>query len=360
MCGLFGSYGLPGKQAYNILRPLATLSSLRGTDSTGCTFGYKDKNNPEVLEFSTYKSLNNSADMADLLSFQKAFEPNPQVVLGHARKTTTGDTNLYCAQPIETERIIGVHNGTIQHLVPDKWNEYHGVCTKDEVDQKGISDSIVLFRILDQRGLSELMQELENSFDPALAIIYVDRQNNTLNFLRNDKRKLYFAENNKNKGFVWASEAEFINFALDYADEEVKKDWSEVALFPEETLLSINLLTNELTTVEQEIPKQIWKFKPATGIYNHAKHYLPPPHIHNELGKVKVKGPFVGFGGVPISRKKYKELLAASSCSFCGSTDSELGDKVTWVDYKDYVCEDCTKYLGDQLPTFFPRTSATA
>lgn len=118
--------------------------------------------------------------------------------IGHNRWATSGakddDAN---AHPFIHGDIVGVHNGSIrnQSLLDDH--------------KKFIVDSDNVFYHLNKNGLTDTIAKTDGAF----ALVWFDRSNNSLNFIRNEERPLCIAKLT-NGYWVWASERGMLTWLI--------------------------------------------------------------------------------------------------------------------------------------------------
>lgn len=123
---------------------------------------------------------------------------NYNIYIGHNRFATQGkkdeDAN---AHPFVHGDIVGVHNGTLrdQKLLDDH---------KDF-----IVDSDNLYHHLNKNGLDDTLAKLDGAF----SLVWYDKSNNTLNFIRNDERPMAIALLT-NGCWVWASEMGMLRWLI--------------------------------------------------------------------------------------------------------------------------------------------------
>lgn len=170
---------------------LLFVDALRGTDATGIVFadytGTLEK--PKVL---TYKR---ALEARDFLNTPKAKnfinESNwYNFWIGHNRAATKGGTWDYNSHPFHHGNIIGVHNGTLftHNNLPD--------------GKDFIVDSEAIIYSINKIGIVDTVELIDGAF----ALSYYDKENNSLNLIRNSDRPLFFGEIDDNGSFVYASE----------------------------------------------------------------------------------------------------------------------------------------------------------
>lgn len=123
---------------------------------------------------------------------------NFNIYIGHNRYATQGDKSKDDnAHPFIHGDIVGVHNGTLrnQSLLDDH---------KDFV-----VDSDNLYHHLAKNGLADTIQKA----DGAYALVWYDRTDNSLNFIRNDERPLCIGKLT-NGSWIWASEYQMLTWLV--------------------------------------------------------------------------------------------------------------------------------------------------
>lgn len=129
-------------------------------------------------------------------------------VVGHCRAATHGSINKKNAHPYHFGKIIGVHNGTISYMVPkDK-----------ELDR---TDSSVLYEKINSQGLKSALEEARYG---AYALAWIDVSANTLNFIRNDQRPLFFVRSKMNTHY-WASERRMLEYMMSFDNTGYDEPW---------------------------------------------------------------------------------------------------------------------------------------
>lgn len=127
-----------------------------------------------------------------------AHKHNFNIYVGHNRWATSGakddDDN---AHPFIHGDIVGVHNGSLrnQRLLDDH--------------AKFAVDSDNLFYHLNKNGLDETLKKVNGAF----ALVWYDKTDNSLNFLRNEERPLAIGKLS-NGYWVWASEIGMLRWLI--------------------------------------------------------------------------------------------------------------------------------------------------
>ena len=172
MCGIVGvSVNQKAKalrQGTALFKSLLVENTKRGKDSTGIVYQYKD--GAEIFRgFLPGKEAQNFVlPELDALG-----------MIGHTRYATVGDKDSYLnVHPFETEKYIGVHNGTIFN--------YKHLRDHFKLESKGQCDSEIIYRLLDKFGLDGL-KYVEGLF--MLVFIHKERPDE-INLITNGSKPL--------------------------------------------------------------------------------------------------------------------------------------------------------------------------
>lgn len=188
MCGIVGMAGdINSVDATGTFRDLLDVAQLRGRDSTGAVRVHRDG------AYSSAKEIGAPAYLCDTKRYMSQIETGSALALiGHCRAKTIGEVKRENAHPFDVPDagIIGVHNGTLQAY--HSWPEY----------KHGMTDSEALYNRIAAKGAEETFAEVEGAF----ACVWWDRTQNTLNFIRNNERTLFFAFSEDRRKVLWASE----------------------------------------------------------------------------------------------------------------------------------------------------------
>lgn len=196
MCGLFGMAGVGvNSDDLDVINDLMVVSALRGTDATGLAAGttygksrcFKLKGDPYYWQWGATEK-----------GFEKSlFNISNTYFLGHCRKRTTGALDEKGAQPFTGDKIIGTHNGMLSW----DFDKFH-------------TDSAKLISLLNTSNNDFQSVIDKTSAHDAIALVWFDTENGTLNLYKNNKRPLFFAFNEKRNVLYWASELEMLTLAL--------------------------------------------------------------------------------------------------------------------------------------------------
>jgi hypothetical protein len=117
--------------------------------------------------------------------------------------------NHYNTHPFEFDHITGAHNGTLDYQSQKRLEEAIG--------EKYPVDSQTMIAAIAKLGIEEtisLCEEGATSSDGAWALVWYDAMDNSLNFLRNKHRPMWYAFNEELDRIFWGSEHEIINAAV--------------------------------------------------------------------------------------------------------------------------------------------------
>lgn len=171
---------------------LAAFNVPRGKDSTGVAFVYEDKATKKMTT-QVVKGVMNPVTFFDSSNVKEICNERPAfAIVGHNRLATIGHINIHNAHPMTVEHLVGTHNGTVDAFKPYKHEE------------DKITDSRNLYKHLAQYGLQSVIQEAGAA--GAMALVWVDKKDNTLNFYRNTHRPLYYMYTTIGSTMYWSSE----------------------------------------------------------------------------------------------------------------------------------------------------------
>lgn len=364
-CGLFGGISSTlSDQEKEVINRLGILSVFRGDDSSGVI----SVNNAWATKEAEVSVIKDVVPVTQLLSTNKdaIFSGRRTAIIGHARAKTIGTNTVGNAHPHRHKHIIGCHNGTINNFV--KYGEDR-------------SDSSVLFERLANEDLTEVLKDANRS-GGAYALTWIDLQDNTLNFIRNDKRTLYLMYSSGNSTVYWSSEKDM----LDFVDKRSSMVFKVPYLLAEHTLLSLNLnsiskkkvfdlesfLVSKPVSVVPMIAAKKEESKPESTFL---PNFVTNPVIKEEkkaandeysVNVFATKATIVKFNNEKVARnpalvKSHKVSYAAyngmlyppakmvnilnKGCELCGQPKRVI-DKVFWPAENTFVCEECMKDPG--------------
>jgi hypothetical protein len=194
-------------------KDMLTVCQVRGKDSTGIFTV-----NGEVYDVA--KMVGSPEFLMDMKSFDSALSGLPRIIAGHCRRKTVGENIPANAHPYDFENLVGMHNGTLRNYYT--WPGFSHKRT----------DSYALFDRINDIGVEETFEDVDPA--GAWALVWYDKANDTLNFLRNDDRPLWMTWTEDKRNILWASEPWFFGAVerwqplwdgKDNNDELVSKYW---------------------------------------------------------------------------------------------------------------------------------------
>ncbi len=161
------------------------------------------------------------------------------LVAGHCRHATRGSVSSANAHPFNFSNLIGMHNGTLMDNIGPKVPKNNGKKNKNGMEDTE-TDSESFYRYLNDHTIEEALAELK-PYSDAYAFVWYDKRDKTLNFLRNNKRPLWFGQTNNNT-LYWASEKEFLQFILNRNyGSGYSNNLTKLAEIPADTLISFDV-----------------------------------------------------------------------------------------------------------------------
>lgn len=195
MCGLVGTAGKLTAETDKLLRKLLIIDSIRGEHSTGIAAV-----DPQGVT-RIAKSVGNPWNLFDTKAYDQAVQKFNRVVIGHNRYATQGDVNKKNAHPFDFDTLVGVHNGTLN-------NKHNLLDSRDfQVDSEN------LYHHMEQKGLDNLLDTMRGAW----SLVWWDKVNETLNFLRNDQRPMWFLWSTDGEILLWASELPMLELIMDHS-----------------------------------------------------------------------------------------------------------------------------------------------
>lgn len=201
ICGIVGVAGKITIKEERVLRTLLILDTLRGIDSTGVAVV------PRIGNVKVTKELGNAYSLLDTKSYDKVMMGAHRAIIGHNRFATQGIVSKRNAHPFDFDGIVGVHNGTLK-------NKYKLLDSKDfDVDSEN------LYHHINQKGLRDAM----NVISGAWALVWWDKFEESINFLRNEERPLYLTRSVDGGTLFWASELWMLQVACSREDINIEQ-----------------------------------------------------------------------------------------------------------------------------------------
>lgn len=198
MCGIAGVYSTQySNPERDLFQRLLLLNAFRGMDSTGVI---KIRNKPR-LSCSRIRAVIPSPEFIFTKKGGDFISETDRVIgmIGHTRAATKGSVTATNAHPFEFDNVIGVHNGTIKYA-------FEGSDLYD-------TDSEALYKLINDYGIEEALNKVATA-DPAYALVFIDKKQGTLNFIKNSKRPLAFTFMYGRTTLAWSSTRDALEFAI--------------------------------------------------------------------------------------------------------------------------------------------------
>lgn len=185
MCGILGMAGDCSTVKHDrAFVQLLQVDSLRGRDSTGIAV-VAANNDVDVL-----KAVGDAYVLTEMRKFDTLANKKRKAIIGHNRFSTVGASTRRNAHPFEFDTLVGVHNGTLE-----------GKYRLDDGNNFQV-DSEALYNHIDKNGLKDALSKIGGAW----ALVWWDKVEQTINFLRNKERPLYLSYGDDAKSVFWASE----------------------------------------------------------------------------------------------------------------------------------------------------------
>jgi len=132
-----------------------------------------------------------------------------KLLMGHNRFATVGKKVPENAHPFQHGNITGAHNGTLDQ----RWLSNIDGHEKFEVDSEALIYSF------DKNGWKETLAKTKGAW----ALVWHDKRNGRINFIRNNERPLHWCFSQDKQNFYWASEEWMLEVALGSAGVKYQK-----------------------------------------------------------------------------------------------------------------------------------------
>lgn len=376
MCGICGVYGLSlmATRELKMFSHLLYINTLRGEDSTGVLKVCKNGNKFE--EFIDKSILSADKYITSPDGWQFTHTSNIMLLLGHARAATIGSVTKDNAHPFKFSKVTGVHNGTVR-----KFFKY---------DREYDTDSEAIYRGLNDHGLEETLKDIA-SRTSAYALVWVDWEHGTLNFLRNKERPLHFTYVYNRSALVWSSDMNHLEAVLKSMNTQpsgwhgTEKGGARIWTLTPHMLMTLKLGEKPTTAKIVKIdvdpepipPSTVWTY-PTTQKTDTA--WTPAQeerwrkaiannygdweydeetgeYIEKDKGKTRTSDLLSrAWSGVRTGKSpkyntnpptgeselRYKLKEGCCNCSYCvDPDDKDEVAKVVWYDRQHYFCPDC-------------------
>lgn len=199
MCGLVGVAGNITNRDIKFFEQALQSDEVRGVHATGITRVLQKKEglpsvsfNKMALPMSMYKYL-------PVYPMMVAYNQDLSVLMGHNRHATKGASGDHKnAHPFNHGHINLMHNGSLTT---------HYNLTKDTFTV----DSEAICKAIEVDGAGAVIPKLRGAF----ALVWFDKNEQTLNFVRNTERPLSLAYDTTTGTIYWASEEGMLEWLLD-------------------------------------------------------------------------------------------------------------------------------------------------
>ena len=217
MCGIVGLIGNLNQKHKEAFSTLLMLNQKRGRDSTGIiALGEFNDEYYVAKALGTPNESKGLFDVCDRFQGRRGtklpyYNRPSKALIGHNRAATQGKVTSANAHPFDFEKIVGVHNGTL-----DTWE-----CEIDKVwgADKFEVDSEALFYNINKRGIYETIPKTCGAW----ALVWLNKEEKTINFLRNDQRPLWYVYTEDEEVMIFASEIWMIEAACSAHDIKLKR-----------------------------------------------------------------------------------------------------------------------------------------
>lgn len=252
MCGIVGIAGSLQTHDEKTMKRLFMLDHFRGEHSTGLAAIRTDKT-VHIAKLGSH-----SLDLFEMPRFKAALNGfQSKAFIGHNRHATRGGVSTANAHPFQFGHITGVHNGTLDYQSAKR--------LADACGEEYTVDSAQLFCAFEKLGVEEtiaLCTEGKDSTTGAWSLVWYDSKLDTLNFLRNQHRPMWWAFNEDYNRLYWASEWPMIQAATKMSETAVTlaKDKEGYDFIPTEVNVWYAFKMSDLMTSGKERPKPTAKF----------------------------------------------------------------------------------------------------
>lgn len=329
MCGICGVAGHITEKEMEAFSDLLLMNGTRGNTATGVFSTRSTKKGKTKAYFAKAAddpfTFMRSRLYKTIASLNEEFG-HPHFFVGHTRSPTQGGVSDLNAHPFDHPNVIGVHNGNINGGLDDR--------------NKFSVDSDCLYHNISTKGLSKALEDLH--FDSAYALVYYDKLNNSLEFVRNDRRPLFLMETNDGSTLFWSSEEPMLKIVENKLGLKVSK---EPYVLPVDNNYSHQLGQNfprdrKITYVGKPTYTYNSRNYNKNAYYDDYRDYLTKRE--STRSEVSNYEPVHSVTGGLLLTDVHFQKTIAKGCCWCGSVPEKSTYKEThWVDKHNFVCADC-------------------
>jgi predicted glutamine amidotransferase len=348
LCGLVGIAGDCGTTWKDLFTELLMIDAVRGTHSTGAGAVSREK---EI--FTLAKRPGNPFELFATKAYDDitATSNTVRALFGHNRFATVGEKNESNAHPFKFAHILGMHNGTLDSWALKKLKDWESYGT----------DSEAIFASINDIGAKATLDIIAGAW----ALVWYDKRNGTLNFLRNSQRPLHYCYSEDRCTIIWASEAKMLEYVMARRNKKMfipnEKDATGIFAVTADTHYSWvvpNSVSKKFDSPERvELKGQTWAqhwsgtttWRPkdsrstdyAYGNYNADDEI---PFLARPSTK-KFRPPYKDIGGKVINKTAFGQMVQ-EGCCFCGQNGQTWGEFIKPMGHHidkhtPYACEDC-------------------
>ena len=342
-----------GPDEKRVFASLQMFSQLRGRDSTGLAVVPFVADQPIKI----FKELGGVETL--VIEHKEAFDQKTwhlnistsgKCLIGHHRHATSGSISAENAHPFELDNIIGCHNGTLFDSSIVDLPSY----SKDLIDSQ-----VILKEIDSGKPLNEIIEYVRGAW----ALVWWNKEEQTLNMCRNDERTLHVAITDDNRTLFWASESWMLDVSLRRAGFKPDKFKTldttphKHLIWQRNTKYNIELVDSLKAKAKEDHWWGEWDTKNKSNIVKmhkdsdkktrREKRAVFKDRASHEEDFIEVYART--YQGLYIKKREY-EHLTRNGCAWCKDKENvkwEDRESVTWYDVDHPVCEVCESVTSE-------------